>query len=362
MQFIVPTVHRVAGMNRCHKDAGHQGQHWTLYLLQDQFCWPGVAKQIQRVISGCERCTKHKGACAKALLQPILVTSPMELLHVHFISIEMMMDLDQPPHIVNVLVLCDHFTRHIMAYMTTDQTARTVAKFLWQGYILIFRAAAKLLSDWGSNFESNIISKLCDLMGIQKEGTSPYHPQTNGQVEWTHQMLVQRIGKLSKDWKADWPKHLPELVNAYNSMTLAVTEYIPQYLMFGKQLCLPIDFYFPSSWAQKNTGMSITLLLTYVSDHMKPSRRCKCSPPLRLKGRGDTMIVKLIPFHWSQVTWSWPKSMATKGGERWETSGRRNHTKWNAKVLGVSLPTPWKTSRLDAHESSTGIDFFSLLP
>ena len=26
MQFVVPMAHRVAAMNRCHRDVGHQGQ------------------------------------------------------------------------------------------------------------------------------------------------------------------------------------------------------------------------------------------------------------------------------------------------------------------------------------------------
>ena len=64
---------------------------------------------------------------------------------------------------------------------STDQTVKTVAKFLWQGYISIFGALAKLLSDWATNFESNIIRELCELMGIWKVRTSPYHAPTNGQ-------------------------------------------------------------------------------------------------------------------------------------------------------------------------------------
>ena len=64
-----------------------------------------------------------------------------------FTGIETMMKLDQPPHIVNLLVFCDHFMRHIMAHVTPDQTAKTVVKFLWQGYISIFGALANLLSD-----------------------------------------------------------------------------------------------------------------------------------------------------------------------------------------------------------------------
>ena len=67
---------------------------------------------------------------------------------------------------------------------------------------------------------------------MQKVRTSPYHTQTNGQVEQAHQMLMHMIGKLSRDWKADWPEHLPELVHAYNSVRLSITEYSPHYLMF----------------------------------------------------------------------------------------------------------------------------------
>ena len=86
-------------------------------------------------------------------LQPIIVTAPLELLHNDFTSIETTMELDQPPNVVNVLVFCDHFMKHIMAYVTPNQTAKTVAMFLWQGYILICGAPAKLLSNQGANFE-----------------------------------------------------------------------------------------------------------------------------------------------------------------------------------------------------------------
>ena len=142
LQFVVRMAHRVAAMNRCHRDMGHQGQWQILFFLQDWFWWPGMAMWMQKVISSCERCIQHEGAQVKAPIQAILVTSPLELLHVDFTGIEMTMELDWPPHIVNVLVFCDHFMRHIMTYVTPDQTVKPVAKFLWQGYISIFRALA----------------------------------------------------------------------------------------------------------------------------------------------------------------------------------------------------------------------------
>ena len=97
---------------------------------------------------------------AKAPMQPIIATTPLELLHIDFMSIEMTMELDQPPDMVNVLAFCNHFTKHIMAYMTPIQTEKTVAEFLWQRYISVFQAQAKLLSDQGANFKV-ISSKSC---------------------------------------------------------------------------------------------------------------------------------------------------------------------------------------------------------
>ena len=80
-------------------------------------------------------------------MQPIIATAPLELLHIDFTSIEMTVKLDQPPNVVSDLVFCDHSTKHIMAYVTPNQTVKTVVTFLWQGYISMFRALAKLLTD-----------------------------------------------------------------------------------------------------------------------------------------------------------------------------------------------------------------------
>ena len=79
-------------------------------------------------------------------MQPIIATAPLELLNVDFMIIEISMVLDQPSDMVSILVFCSHSMKHVMAYMTSDQAVKTVAKFLWQGHISICRALTKLLS------------------------------------------------------------------------------------------------------------------------------------------------------------------------------------------------------------------------
>ena len=147
----------------------------------------------------------------------------------------------------------DHFTRYALVVVTKSQTAKTVVKVFYKRFIAVFGVPAKLLSDRGPNFMSALVEELCSAFGIQKCKTTAYHAQCNGQVECFHQTLFCMIGKLSLDKKAQWEQHLPELLQAYNSTQSMVTSYLPHYLMFGRCLCLPIDYYFPMLSAYKRS-------------------------------------------------------------------------------------------------------------
>ena len=144
------------------------------------------------------------------------------------------------PVICNVLVLQDHFSKYVVAYAVKDQTAHTAAETLRIGYFGLFGAPAYLVSDQGKAFTGHIITHLCELYGVQKMRTSPYHAQTNGQVEHMNQTIIRMIGKLEEDRKACWSEHLPELLMAYNATCSAVTRYSPYYLLFGRRPRIPV--------------------------------------------------------------------------------------------------------------------------
>ena len=192
-----------------------------------------MAKQMRQVIKARRHCLQYEGGSPKASLCPIVATTPLDLLHVDFTSIETMMELNQSPRVANIWVFQDHFTEHVLAYVTPNQTVKTIAKFLYGGYISTFGALARLLSDRGTSFTSRIIEELCKILGVQQLWTMPYHPQTNGLVERLHQTIMCMIGKLGEDKKVNWPSHLAEIVHAYNSTRSTITGYSPHYLMFG---------------------------------------------------------------------------------------------------------------------------------
>ena len=166
--FVVPTDQRCVALNGIHRDAGHQGQARTLALTQERFWSLTLVKYCKAMIRGCQHCRAFKGAIPKALLCPIRAYMPLKLMHMDFTSIEMDMELNKPPGVKNVVVITNHFTQYAMEFVMKDQTAKTVARVLYEWFITIFGVPAKLLSDRGANFTSRLVEELCSMFGIQK--------------------------------------------------------------------------------------------------------------------------------------------------------------------------------------------------
>ena len=170
----------------------------------------------------------------------------MELVHVDYIGMEVTVSTQEKPVVKNVLVVVDHFTQYVQAYVTRKQMARTTARVLYNEYFSMFGFPQRLMSDQGTGFTCKVISAMCSLLGIEKSRTTPYHPQSNGSAKRVHQRLWQMIGKLDPEKCQKWPVYLGSVLIAYNATQSLVTGYSLYYLMFGRRPRLPIDRLFPT--------------------------------------------------------------------------------------------------------------------
>ena len=238
-QLVVPKLFRERALSGCHDDVGHQGIPRTLSLLRERFYWSGMQEEATQHVMNCSRCLRRKTPTQVALLQPALVTQPLELVHMDYLSLE-----PSKGNIENVLVITDHFTRYALAYPSKTQTAQATARILWDNFICHYGFPEKFISDQGRNFESDLIIELCKIAGVKKVHTTPYHPQGNGQCERFNSTLCNMLGTLSEEEKSDWKSHLGCMTHAYNCTKHASTTYSPYYLMFGRHPRLPIDIEF----------------------------------------------------------------------------------------------------------------------
>ena len=214
--------------------------------MQERFWWPDMARELKNHVKNCEWCQKFEGAPPIAKLKKLPCSSPGEILHIDYTSIEETVNLNEKPVICNVLVMQDHFSKHVVSYLVKDQKARTAAKALRWEYFGLFGAPAYLVSDRGGTFTGKVVESLVKLYRVQKLRTLSYHAQTNGQVEWMNQTLIHMIGKLDEEKKARWSEYLPELLLSYNSTCSAVTGYSPHFLLFGRRPRIPVEFQFPT--------------------------------------------------------------------------------------------------------------------
>ena len=90
-----------------------------------------MANQVRQSIRACTCCLQYEGGFPKAPLYPVVATAALDLLHVDFTSIETMLEPNQLPRVINVLGYLDHFMKHMLAYVTSNQTANTIIKFLY---------------------------------------------------------------------------------------------------------------------------------------------------------------------------------------------------------------------------------------
>ncbi|KAI2668494.1 Retrovirus-related Pol polyprotein [Labeo rohita] len=232
-QYVVPSslIERV--LEGVHDKAGHQGQARTLYLARERFFWVGMERDIREYVKCCKRCvvSKTPEPEARAPLESVKTTRPLEL--VCMVS-------------VDVLVVTDHFTKMAHAFACSNQSAKQVARQLWDRYFCIYGFPERIPADQGANFESELIQELMQLAGVKKSRTTAYHPMGNGLAERFNRTLGSMIRALPPRDKQQWPQMLQTLTFAYNCTAHESTGYAPFYLMYGRIPRLPIDVMFHS--------------------------------------------------------------------------------------------------------------------
>ena len=129
------------------------------------------------------------------------------------------------------MVAADLFSKWVETAALENQTAVTVARVFVENVVLRHGPPEALLSDQGTNFESMLMKEVCDLLGVKKLRTTPFHPRSDGQTEKANRTLKEGISAAGGDWE----KELPFVTYALNCSANAATRLSPFEIVFGRR-------------------------------------------------------------------------------------------------------------------------------
>eukprot|EP00731_Ephydatia_muelleri_P036553 Em0276g5a len=214
LQLVVPAKLRQDILRSLHEGAlsAHLGEEKMRNLLKERFYWPSCADDVSEWCSCCAVCCSRKTHAPKR-------RAGLQTLQVGY------------------------------------QEAATVARKLVDEMFCRFSPPEQLHSDQGRQFESELVKEVCKLLEIKKTHTTPYHPQCNGIVERFNRTLLGMLATTVDSYPSSWEQNIRRVCLAYNSSVHASTGFSPFFLMFGRQVKLPVDLMYGTTQGKETAVM-----------------------------------------------------------------------------------------------------------
>ena len=217
---------------------GNFGIQQSLEKVREHFHWPKMHADVKQ---WCQRCSdsymRKSTKKYRAPLHPIETGFPFER-----IAMDIMSPLSKTGRGNKyILVVSDYFTKWLEAFAIPDQSATTVARVLIKDIYSRYGMPYIIHSDQGANFETTLIKKICLSLEIKKTRTTAYHPQCDCVVERFDRTLQELISLNVKDAKDNWDIRLGVVLMAYRSSVQTTSGFNPHYLLFGREMRVPVD-------------------------------------------------------------------------------------------------------------------------
>ncbi|XP_078799615.1 uncharacterized protein LOC144990300 [Oryzias latipes] len=240
-QTLLPKTYRHTVMQHLHEGpiGGHFGAERTLGRLKTRYYWYNMRDDVTLFCQTCASCAcrARPKKTPQAPMGSVRVGAPMER-----IAVDVMGPLNETDrHNRYILVVQDYFSKWVEAYPVPNEQATTVAEKIVSEWVCRYGAPYELHSDQGANFESAVFQGMCELLGINKTRTTPFRPQSDGQVERFNATLQKTLAATAERCHWDWDIMIPYALMPYRATKHSSTGLTPNMMLFGREITEPMD-------------------------------------------------------------------------------------------------------------------------
>ena len=151
--------------------AGHQGIHRTKNKITLQYVWRNMTKHIKSYVKSCKECQRNK--ITKHIKQPLAISeTPNASFKTIIIDIIGPLPLTEKGNQYGITIICD-LSKYLIAVPIANKNAALVSKVLVANCILIYGSVKTILTDQGTEYNKEIIGKICKILKNKKK--YPHH-------------------------------------------------------------------------------------------------------------------------------------------------------------------------------------------
>ncbi|GJS65240.1 reverse transcriptase domain-containing protein [Tanacetum coccineum] len=163
-----------------------------------------------------------------------------------------------------ILVAVDYLSKWVEAKALPTNDARVVVKFL-KSLFSRFGAPRAIISDRGTHFCNDKFDKVMSKYGVTHRLSTPYHPQTSGQVEVTNRGLKRILERTVGENRASWSDKLDDALWAFRTAYKTLIGCTLYKLVYVKAFYLLVELEHKAYWALKHANFD----LKTAGDHRK---------------------------------------------------------------------------------------------
>lgn len=211
---------------------GHPGIAATVSKLKENYWWPKMREDVEKVVNVCSTCLLQKPVRARpqGQMNSFQVFSPGEQ-----VAIDLIEKITEPLNGNQFIIVAkDMFTRFVEAKAVPDKGAPTFTQFLIE-YCGRFGVPHTILTDQSTTFCNEFTSQVVKVLGASHMKSTPYHSQGNAVVERVNQTLEEKIRIVLDDplQEKNWDAVLPIAVLAINTSFHKSIGCTPYEMTFG---------------------------------------------------------------------------------------------------------------------------------
>lgn len=212
---------------------GHCGQKRLLANIKTRYVWRYMTKDVANYVKNCKKCLLNKVRSGTRQPMTIIDTPQGTFDTVVIDTVGPLAKTDNGNEYI-VTLICD-LSKYLIAIPTNSKDANTVARAIFEKFVLIYGPMKEIRTDQGTEYKNQIMSKLFELMGTKHKFSTPYHHESVGSIERNHRTFNEYIRAYAENL-SNWDSYLPYFTYCYNTCKNSTFQhkYSPYELIFSK--------------------------------------------------------------------------------------------------------------------------------